>query len=190
MGVHKFRQPLLIVGEDVEYVLPLTEGRVHDAIKTDLPDTPGTDDLGLAEAIGSVLTSIETNGGATATTVAYALWRVVLDPLKYDAGSDVTVRVRAVTSALGTVSDLVDVEVKLVGEDASVGADLNGTAATQLTTSAADYDFVVDGTTLTPGAEIQLRLTISRDDTAGAIAGTVTATKVSLLHSAPNIDAS
>lgn len=189
MGVHKFRQPLLIVGETVEYALRLIKAKVHDAIKTDLPDTPAADDLGLAEAIGSVLTTIETNGGATASTVAYALWRIVLDPLKYDAGTDITVRIRAVTSALGTVEDLVDLEAKLVGEDGAVGADINGTAAQQLTTALADYDFVLDGATLVPGAEIQLRVALSRDDTAGAIAGTVTGSKVSLMHSAPDIRA-
>jgi len=188
MGYEKIRRPLLVIGETVEKVLRLTDAKVHDAIKTDIPDTPGTDDLGLAEAIGSVLTTIETNGGATASTVAYALFRFVLDAF-YDAGKDITVRVRAVTSALATVEDLADVEVKLVGEDGSVGADLNGTAAQQLAIAAADYDFVVDGATLKPGDEVQLRLALSRDDTAGAIAGTVTAPKVSILHAAPNIDA-
>ena len=189
MGYEKIRKPLLIVGETVEKSLRLVLAKVHDAIKTDLPDTPATDDLGLAEAIGSVLTTIATTGGGTASTVAYALFRFVLDPF-YDAGKDITVRVRAVTSALGTVEDLVDVEVKRVGEDGAVGADLNGTAEQQLAIVAADYDFVVDGATLNPGDEVQLRVMLSRDDTAGAIAGTVTAPKVSILHTAPQIDAS
>jgi hypothetical protein len=188
MGREKIKRALLIAGETVEKVLRLVLAKVHDAIKTDLPDTPSSDDLGLAEGVDAVLTTIETNGGGTASTLAYALFRFVLDPW-YDAGKDITVRIRAVTSALGTVEDLVDVEVKRIGEDGAPDADLNGTAEQQLTTALADYDFVVDGATLVPGDEVQLRLALSRDDTAGAIAGTITAPKVSVLHSAPDIDA-
>lgn len=188
MGKQKIKRALLIAGETVEKVLRLVFAKVHDAIKTDLPDAPATDDLGLAEAIGSVLTSIATTGAGTATTTAYALFRFVLDPW-YDAGKDITVRIRAKTSALALVEDLVDAEVKRVGEDGAVGADLNGTAEQQMTAALADYDFVIDGDTLNPGDEVQLRLRLSRNDTGGTTAGTMTASKVSILHSAPDIDA-
>jgi hypothetical protein len=188
MSQKRENRPLLIRGETVERVLKLIDGRVHDAIKTDLPDTPSADDLGLAEAIGSVLTTIATTGAGTATTTAYALFRFVLAPW-YDAGDNITLRVRAKTSAIAEVSDQLDVEAKLVGEDGSVGSDLVSTTIKQLTAAYADYNFTIAGATLAPGDEVQVRVMLARNDTGGSASGTVTASKVSVLHSAPDIDA-
>ncbi len=189
MGFDKLRKPLLVPAEIIETVLRLLDGRVHDAIKTDLPDAAANDDLGLAEAIGSKMVTIETAGDGTATTTAYALWRFVLDPLSYDAGDPVTVRLRALTAVLGEVSDILDVEAKLVGEDGAVGADINGTAEKQLTAALADYDFVLAGATLTPGCEVQIRVKMARNDTGGTAAAVMSLSKVSVLHKAPHVDA-
>ena len=189
MSQKRENRPLLIASETIERRLLLLDARVHDAIKTDLPDTPSADDLGLAEAIDSAIISIETNGGGTASTIAYALWRLILDPLSYDAGKDVTIRIRAKTTALGEVDATLDLEAKLLDEDGDVGADLVSTAKKDLTTAYVDYDFVIAGATLVPGGEVQLRAVLDRDDTGGTAAGTMSIVSVSVMHTAPDIDA-
>lgn len=163
-------------GEARAYAIPLNQAKVHDAVKTDIPDTPSNDDLGLAEAVGSAIVGVQTNGGGTATSTGYATFFFAL-PAEYVSGGAITVRVRAKVTALSEVSETVDCEVKKVG-DAAVGSDICATAAQALTAAYANYDFTVTPTGLAPGDILQIRLALATNDTGGTQNATPSIAKV------------
>lgn len=160
--------------------VPLPEFRVHDAVKTDLPDTPSADDLGLAEAVGSAIVGVETNGGGTATSTGYALALIPI-PADYIAGGTLTLRARAKVTNLSEVSEKIDCEVKKVG-DAAVGSDICATAEQDLTAAYANYDFTITPTGLTPGDILQVRLKLATNDTGGTQDATPSIAKVELRY--------
>ena len=164
--------------------IPLTSLRIHDAIKDALPDSAGTDDMGLADAVGSAALGVIT---ADDDQTGYALHLFQI-PADYKAGTDLTVVLRAKTTGLGQVANVFDVEAKLVG-DATVGSDICATAAQTVTTAFANYSFTITGTSLAAGDVLQIRIRYNMNDTGGGgAAGVATLAKVSVSYSANGMD--
>ena len=163
-----------------EISIPLTDGNTVAAWKDALPDAADATSIGLADAQGSPLLGATTISTSTASSSETASYEITI-PDDYVAGSTVSIRIRAKTTALATVSDLVDITAQLIGD--TLGADINGTAATQMTIAYADYDFVVAPATLIPGAKLLITLTLSRNDTGGAaISGAPSAVDISMVY--------
>jgi len=163
-----------------EISIPLTDGNTVAAWKDALPDAADATSIGLADAQGSPLLGATTISTSTASSSETASYEITI-PDDYVAGSTVSIRIRAKTTALATVSDLVDITAKLIGD--TLGADINDTAATQMTIAYADYDFVVAPATLIPGAKLLITLTLSRNDTGGAaISGAPSVVDISMVY--------
>lgn len=128
------------------------------AMKDQLPDAPNGTSLGLADAAGSGIVGSTTNGGATNSVTETAAFEHTL-PSSYVAGAAITLRVRAKVSVLRTTTQTIGAVVKLLG-DASLGSDLNTTAAQTLTASYANYDFVITPTGLVAGNILDVALTV------------------------------
>lgn len=158
----------------------LHEMRKTAAYKDVLADTPGTSLLGLGDAAGTVLTGTTTNGGSTATANESAGFFFRL-PKSYVAGGAVTVRLRAKVSVARAVSATCDVVAKRIDGDGAAGSDICATAAQNLTTSYADYDFTVTPTTLVPGDLLLVDVYGIANDTGGSSNGAVTIAAVTVL---------
>lgn len=160
--------------------IPLTSLRVHDAIKDALPDAAGTDDMGLADAVGSAALGVIT---ADDSQLGYALFLFAL-PADYVAGQNITVELRAKTTGLGQVTNTFDVEAKLVG-DAAVGSDICATDPRTVTIAFANYSFTITGASLSPGDVLQVRIRYAMDDTGGGgSAGVATLARVQVTYPA------
>lgn len=107
-------------------------------------------------------------------------------PPEYVAGE--TVKIRVVGGMITTVADTsctVDVNCYLNDEDNSVSSDLCTTSATTINTllsaSATTVDFTITAATLTPGAVLDVRVSIICNDAAETTAVIGAITKVALL---------
>lgn len=144
--------------------IPLPSLRKDGAIKDALDDAPGSSLLGLGDAVGEVVKGNASNNNAKTD---FAALQFVL-PRDYKAGGAITVRLRVKKdTTLGTVSDTCDVIAKLVG-DGAVGSDICATAAQQVTTSYANYDFTITPTGLVAGDVLDLRISLNSDDSGGS----------------------
>ena len=145
--------------------IPLPSLRKDGAIKDALDDAPGASLLGLGDATAEVVKGNASNNNAKTD---FAAFQFVL-PADYKAGGAITVRLRVKKdTTLATVSDTCDVIAKLVG-DGALGSDICATAAQQVTTSYANYDFTITPTGLVPGDVLDLRISLNSDDTGGAV---------------------
>jgi len=142
--------------------------KVHDSMDTPLPATPLTDDLGLVSgAFGSATPTLQTEDlKAAGATSNYARRTFTLPP-EYDAGQTITIRVHA--GMLTTVADttaVIDVEVyKSDGEGGVDGGDICATAAQSINSlSLADKDFTITPAGLSPGDELDIRITTTVTD--------------------------
>lgn len=151
------------------YVIPLTAFVVHDAPQTKLPGTPATDDLGLVGTTfgtDAIHVSAGDLGAAGATTrrmrVKWAL------PPEYVAGQTVVIRISAgMDTTAADTSCTVDVEAHKSDDEQGVGADLCADAAQSMnSTTFADIDFEITPTTLGPGDELDIRISIVCTDAA------------------------
>lgn len=144
--------------------LPLNGFRISDAINTTLPATPSSNDLGLAAAPGAALVGTTTSG-TTANDKATFVFAL---PVDYNDGGAIAVRVRSRCNPAGFVAagNLVDVVCKLWG-DGALGSDICTTAAQQLTTSYANYDFTITPTGLVAGNVLAIELSAASNDTGG-----------------------
>lgn len=156
------------------YGVKLSEMRKAAAVKDALPDAPDGTNLGHGDAAGSVLTGGQTNNTAISETCAFDF---VL-PAEYVAAAALTLRVRCKVSATRFLNQRIDAVAKLLGD--SLGADICATAVQAITTSYADYDFVITPATLVAGKVLHVELTLSTDDTGGSTNGTPTISAVSL----------
>lgn len=162
-----------------EYPIPLTHFRVWDALGTPLGGTPAADDLGIAGNVYGTDSPYITTGDVKAAGAITRRARVQFQlPPEYVAGETVSIRVSAgMLTTVADVSATVDVEAFVNGRDRTIdGADLVTTAAQSINSlTMADKTFVVTPTTLVPGDELDIRLTIATNDaaTVGVVAGTV-----------------
>jgi len=150
--------------------IPLTSGKVHDAMATDLPAAAADDDMGLITGTpgtdAPTLQSVDFGGTSADEKAAFEF---VL-PQSYRAGSAISIRLRA--AVLTTISDddcLADVEVWKDAGDGVVGSDLVTTAATDMNSlTPANLDFVVTPTGLVPGDRLIIRISIDATDAGDA----------------------
>lgn len=152
------------------YWLPWDGFRVWDAVATNLPATPGSDDLGLIGGTwGTGVPSIQTGDlKAAGSTTRYARCQFQLPP-EYVTGTGLVLRLHAgmITTIAGTAAT-VDVEVYKSGKEFLVsGSDLCATAATSInSTTLADKDFAITGTGLVAGDQLDIRIAILVNDAA------------------------
>lgn len=150
------------------YPIPHVDWRVWDAMQTNLPGTPATDDLGLiggtfATGVPSIQTGDLKNAGAT---TRYARCQVQLPP-EYVAGETVTLRVNAgMITTVASVSATIDFEVYKSGRGVLVsGSDICATAATSINSvTFGDKSFTITATTLNPGDVLDIRMAIAVND--------------------------
>lgn len=164
-----------LAGAQAPVDVPLNTAHPVAAWKDTNADSPGVSILGLTDTAGAPLLGNAASGNQKTDSALFSLSL----PAWYVAGSAITVRLRAKTTALSTVSDKVDCTFKIVGD--TVGSDLVTTSAQQITTSYANYDFTVTPTGRVAGETIQLVVTTDLDDTGGAIGGVGSISKVQLL---------
>lgn len=156
----------LVQQDLVEYQVPLTSLRVHDAMQTNLPGTAANDDMGLITGTpgtdAPTLQGVDFGGGSTDEKGAFEF---VLPP-EYVAGETITLRVRA--GMLTTVSDgtaTVDVEAWVAAVDGSVGSDICATAAQSINSlTLANKDFVLTPTGRAAGDRIIVRVSFGGTD--------------------------
>ena len=147
--------------------IPFTAWRVHDALNTNLPGTPATDDLGLVGGtFGSASPSLQTEDlKAVGATNNRARCQIQL-PENYVAGQDIKFRGHA--GMLTTVADTtatLDCEVYKSDNEAGVGSDLVSDSATDINSlTLADIDFTIDGSGLAPGDILDIRITTAIND--------------------------
>lgn len=147
--------------------IDLSNVRVHDDIRSFLPDEAATDDLGFeaTATFGTSVPVIDSGDGASTTIQRYGRFQVQLPP-EYEADETVQLRARV---AMGTVSDTtatVDFSAYAIGTKGAVsGSDLVTTAATSCNSAtAANYDFTLTDTSLEPGDTLDCRIVIDITD--------------------------
>lgn len=153
--------------------IPLTDLRTWDALATNLPGTPASDDLGLVTGTwGTDAPYIGTGDLKTTTTTRYAHFFAKLPP-DYEAGETVNITLYAgMKTTVADTSAIVDLEVWRIDADGTLGAsDICATAQQSINfLSADDYTFTITASTLTPGDVIAVRLKITVTDSATATA--------------------
>lgn len=95
-------------------------------------------------------------------------------PQNYEAGSALSVVVRARANLVLNTAATVDIEAYRLDGEGGVSSDLNGTAAQNVnSTSWANLTFAVDGSTLSPGDVLELYLTAIANDAGGTTNGRI-----------------
>ena len=149
------------------YRIPLSRFRVFNAMETNLPAAGLVDDLGHVGGTHGTAPPILA-GEITANDSKTCEARVTFQlPSEYEAGETVTLRVTSRTTNVGQVGSTVDAEVFSNDDDGTVTDVATTTGAFTLTTSFVDRDFVITPGGLSPGDELDIRLTTVADNTGG-----------------------
>lgn len=176
---------ILALAELQPFPIPLTNFRVWDAMQTNLPGTPATDDLALIGGTFATGTpSIRTEDlKALGATNKRARFLVQL-PWEYVAGESITLRFKAgmITTVAGASATLDCEAYKLQDDpDNAIGSDRVTTAATTMNSLVfSDIDFVLTPTGLSPGDILDVRITMAINDGAAvtAVIGGLTSCKL------------
>jgi hypothetical protein len=166
-----------------ESVIPLTQARVWDAVQTNLPATPASDDLGIVTGTWGTNPVRITAGDVKALgSTTRRLYLAIPIPSNYEDGQTIQLRIRAkMETTVADNSCTIDAEA-YVGSDGALGSDLvTTTAASMNSLSAANYDFTINATGVDPGDLVEVRLSIASNDAATATAVTPAIYSVSLL---------
>jgi hypothetical protein len=166
-----------------ESVISLTQARVWDAVQTNLPATPASDDLGIITGTWGTNPVRITAGDVKALgSTTRRLYLAIPIPSNYEDGQTIQLRIRAkMETTVADTSCTIDAEA-YVGSDGALGSDLVTTSATSMNSlSAANYDFTINATGVDPGDLIEVRLSIASNDAATATAVTPAIYSVSLL---------
>lgn len=146
------------------YPVVLESAKVWDALQSNIPVTPASDDLGIID--NTFLTgrpTIETgdlkNAGATTRKTRFA----VPVPPEYVAGETLTLRINAgMKTTVASVSATVDAEV---ARRAAPTVDICATAATTINSlTAANKDFTLTPTNVVPGDVLDIVLSVAVND--------------------------
>ena len=164
-----------------EYPIPWTAFRVWDAVGTLLPTTAGTDDLALIPGTWATNSPAIKTSDASGASIAQFAWFSFALPPEYVTGQRVYIRCRAKVAANVNVAQTIDVVAYESDNETLISADLVSTAAQTLTTSYANYDFVLTPTSLAPGDVLVCRLHVAMNDTGATNASIGTVGKVSFL---------
>lgn len=165
LGGSTYRLPLILARTDTG--LTLTASSVANTFS--ISNTTGT---------SLALTSENANNG-TKTDKAMWEWTV---PQFYKAGDNLTVTVNGLFTVGGGTATVKTIAAAayLLADAGTSGATLIATAAQTLTATAADYAFVVTGTTLTPGARVLIEIVVVLTETASSnINATINSVRVS-----------
>lgn len=152
----------------------LTDLRQPAALKDALPDSAGTNLLGLADAAGSLVVGSTTNNSSVTEKAAYLLEV----PEQWIQSNPIQITIRAKISANRQVAQTIDLVAKRY-TDAGLGNDICSTAAQNLTTSFVDYTFSIDQETVVNRDVIYLEIAGAADDTGGATNGNISIASVS-----------
>lgn len=169
--------------ENMEFSVPLTSFKVHDALATDLPTTAANDDMAIVTGTPGThaprLQGVDFGGTSTDEKSAF----VFVLPPEYDPGHSVTVRVLAqMNTAVSDGTATVDCECWKVGTDGTVGSDLCATAAQSINSlTAANKDFTITATSLTRGDVLIIRLSFAGSDVGNLAVMIPQINKVSML---------
>jgi len=166
-----------------ESVISLTQARVWDAVQTNLPATPASDDLGIITGTWGTNPVRITAGDVKALgSTTRRLHLAIPIPSNYEDGQTIQLRIRAkMETTVADNSCTIDAEA-YVGSDGALGSDLVTTSATSMNSlSAANYDFTINATGVDPGDLLEVRLSIASNDAATATAVTPAIYSVSLL---------
>lgn len=145
----------------------LSSMKSWDAMQTNLPGTPASDDLGLLTGTaGTDAPTIESGDlKAAGSTNRKAAFEFTLPP-NYEAAE--TVEIRATAGMETTVADTaatIDFEVYKIDGTGGVGSDLCATSATSINSlTASDKDFTITATGLSPGDHLHVVMTVNVND--------------------------
>lgn len=162
-GSHNLDQT--IVTPTAVFEIPLQTWKVWNSFGTALPTVGASDDIGLAAGTwGTAIPYlISQDMNAAGAITEYARTKFTL-PWNYVTGTTVYLRAcHGMLTAAASVANSVDFEAFLCGRSGIVsGSDLVTTSAqTNLTTTLADKDFTLTGTTLVPGSVLDIRITLA-----------------------------
>lgn len=154
-----------------KFPVNLTDLRIWDAMASILTGTAGTDDLALITGtFGSAAPTVRTSDAknTSVTQRARFLCRV---PESYDAGEDFQIRFNAgMITTVANGSATIDLEVYEANKDGTLGGsptDLVSTSAISINSlTFANCDFVLNAAGLSPGDELDCRVTIAITDSA------------------------
>jgi len=135
---------------------------------TELPTAGDGTNMGRVAGVHGTNTPALHGSGLATLAITEKARHIFTLPECYVAGQSITFRIRGEASALPDVSYTIDLEAYKSDREQGVSADLCTTAAQSLTTSWANYDFVITPTGLVAGDELDLELTHISDDTGGA----------------------
>lgn len=155
------------------YPIPWTAWRVFDAFGTNLPATSANDDLGISGGTYGTGCPYLTTGDVKTTTVSRKARAVVALPPEYVAGQSVRITISGgMKTTVADTSATVDVSAyKLNREGAVDGADLVTTTATTINSlTFGDKSFDVTATSLNPGDQLDVQLTVAVVDGASGTA--------------------
>jgi len=143
--------------------------RKHDNIASGLSASASGDDLSLdAETFGTDTHNLRTDDVKASSGTRYARAMVSI-PVEYAAGKDILIRINGGMKT--TVADTTcnaDVEAYKSNRDGTkTGSDLVSTTAQSINSlTFADVDFVLDGSGLSPGDILDVRVAIIYNDSA------------------------
>lgn len=165
-------------------VIPITDWYNSNGVTPS--GTASATELGLVTGVAGTATPSLQSEDANGTTVSpKARYPQYMLPANYIPGSAITIRANAglITNAtLGTST--VDFSVYKNG----AGSDLVTTAATAITTTAGNKDFVITPTGLAPGDWLDILLTVTITDAGGT--GTAKIGRVNAVSVLPTVEAS
>lgn len=148
--------------------VPLESVRVWDDLRSYLPAAAASDDLGFLGGAFGTNSPVIRSSDAKATTITQRLRFQVRMPDDYTAGQPVFLRFLAgmnTTVANGTAT--IDAEAHESNGTGGIGADLVTTSAISINSlTAANRDFAVTASGLSPGDTLDVRVTIAITDSA------------------------
>lgn len=152
------------------FPIPLTAGKVWDAVASNLPGTAANDDLAIVTGTwGTDAPTVQAGDVGASASTRYGVWEVPV-PQNYRDGGTFIIRLRG--GMLTTVADTsctVDLEVYKADNDGAVGSDLCQTSsATINSTTFANVDFTIDASAIDPGDRLFARVAIAYSDTGDA----------------------
>jgi len=157
---------------NAEYVIPLTQARVWDAMGSNLPNTSSADDLAIDGGTFGTDSPKITTGDVKASTVTRHARLLAELPPEYVDGQSVTVRVHAgMETTVADTSATVDVECYKSDKETGIGSDICTTAAQSINSlTFADMDFTITPSGLSSGDVLDIRITVAVTDAATATA--------------------
>jgi hypothetical protein len=151
-----------------QFVVPLTDMRVHDNLASLLPGSSSADDLAISGGTFGTDAPKLTTGDVKASTVTRYARCLLRIPAEYDAAETLKIRLSSgMETTVADTSATVDVEVHKSDREAGVGSDICDTAAQSINSlTFADKDFTIDATGVSPGDMLDVRVAIAVEDSA------------------------